>query len=424
MIASRRTVLLFTAGTGAEVQAFAEAASRAGADVRIVSDRVDALPAALGDGAIAASFARDPAQVDRVRRALDGATIDGVLVIGPGPAWLAAHVARDRNLPFHAPEAVALCADRLRMRGRFLAAGLPTPWFVGVPAGGDDDLGLLARVRFPCLVSASDTAAPGGALRCDSWDAFLDARRSWAAVLDGEGADAGSSATRDLIVEGIVPGRGVVVDGVLEAGALRVFALFEELTVTGPSATTGRLLVSPARMPPEEQHVVAGHVARAALALGLHHGPVHATCRVDGQDIVVLSVAPRPPSARLARALPVVAPDRTRCTFEDALLAHALGRPLDRYGHQAIASGMLALHAAEPGRLVAIEGVDQVGAMSWVTGLEVLAQRGEQLRPGGGRTSVAVVYAQGAQPDDVIATLEAAARRLRVVVDGTPTSSS
>ena len=41
-----------------------------------------------------------------------------------------------------------------------------------------------------------------------------------------------------------------------------------------------------------DQHAEA--VAAATAALGLHHGPVHAECRVSGDMVYVLEVAARP----------------------------------------------------------------------------------------------------------------------------------
>ena len=80
-----------------------------------------------------------------VLAALEGTPVDGVLAVGDRPAWLAAHIAQAHGLPWHAPEAVAVATHKLLARGRMLAAGLPVPWFVSLPAHGDDDLDRLTR---------------------------------------------------------------------------------------------------------------------------------------------------------------------------------------------------------------------------------------------------------------------------------------
>ena len=421
------TVLLCTTTVGYQARAFDDAARRAGVTLRVVSDRCDHLADPWGDRAVAARFDRDPAHVRPVLEALRGTSVDGVLAVGDRPAWLAAHLALAFGVPWHTPDAVAVATHKLLARGRMLAAGLPVPWFVSLPARGDDDLDRLTRVRFPCVIKPVGLSASRGVMRADSLTELLAARRRIAALLDRPDVRAASTADADtVLVEGFVPGREFALDGVLEHGALRVFALFEKPDPLDGPVFEETIYVTPARLAPERQHVIAGHVARAALALGLHHGPIHAECRMDGDDIVVLEVAPRPIGGLCARAIPVVAPDRTRCSLEDALLAHALGQPLDRYGHQALASGVLMVPVPVAGRLREVQGIEEVRAMPWVTGVDVTAKPGQMLEPlPEGGTYPGFVFAQGAQPDDVVTTLREAAGRLRLVVDrALPTSTA
>jgi phosphoribosylaminoimidazole carboxylase (NCAIR synthetase) len=413
------TVLLCTTTLGYQARAFDDAARRAGVTLRIVSDRCDHLDDPWGDGAIAARFDRDPEHVAPVLAALETTPVDGVLAVGDRPAWLAAHIARSRGLPWHAPESVAVATHKLQARGRLLAAGLPVPWFVSLPVSGDHDLDRLTRVRFPCVIKPVGLSASRGVMRADSLPELLAARERVAHLLARVEVRAAASADDDVvIVEGFVPGQEFALDGVLEQGALRVFALFEKPDPLDGPIFEETIYVTPARLAPARQHVIAGQIARAALALGLHHGPIHAECRVNGDDIVVLEVAPRPIGGLCARSIPVVAPDGTRCRLEDALLAHALGQSLDRYGHQALASGVLMVPVPETGRLRAVEGIDDVRGLEAVTAVEITAKIGSMLEslPEGG-TYPGFVFAEGAQPDDVIDALREAARRLRLVVD-------
>ena len=414
-------VLLFTTTLGYQARAFDAAASRAGVTLRVVSDRCHHLDDPWGDDAIPARFERNPAHVGPVLAALEATPVDGVLAVGDRPAWLAAHVAQARGVPWHSPEAVAIATHKLLARGRMLAAGLPVPWFVSLPLHGEEDLDRLTRVRFPCVVKPVGLSASRGVMRVDSLPDLLAARDRLAALLTRPDVRAAASADDAvLIVEGFVAGQEFALDGVLEQGALRVFALFEKPDPLDGPFFEESIYVTPARLAPARQQVVAAHIARAALALGLHHGPIHAECRVDGEDIVVLEVAPRPIGGLCARSIPVVAPDGTRCGLEDVLLAHARGQSLDRYGHQALASGVLMVPVPETGRLRSVDGLDDVRAMPAVTGVEITAKSGAMLEtlPEGG-TYPGFVFAEGAQPDDVIGTLREAAQRLRLVMDRT-----
>lgn len=412
-------VLLCTTSIGYQVRAFDQAARRAGVTLRIVSDRCDHLDDPWGDDAVPARFDRDPRHVAPVLASLEGVPVDGVIAVGDRPAWLAAHIAQARGLPWHDPAAVAVATHKLLTRGRLLAAGLPVPWFVSIPSRGDDDLDRLTRVRFPCVIKPVGLSASRGVIRADSLAALLAARERVAAMLGRADVRATASTDDDtLIIEAFVPGQEFALEGVLEQGALRVFALFEKPDPLDGPYFEETIYVTPARVAPSRQQVIAGHIARAALALGLHHGPIHAECRVDGDDVVVLEVAPRPIGGLCARAVPVIGPDGTRCGLEDALLAHALGQPLDGFGHQAIASGVLMVPVPETGRFRAVEGLEQVRALPAVTGIEVTARPGTLLErlPEGGRYP-GFVFAEADHPDHVIDTLRQASQRLRLVVD-------
>jgi hypothetical protein len=413
------TVLLCTTTVGFQVRAFDEAAHRAGVRLRVVSDRCDQIDDPWGDRAIPARFDRDPGLVPPVLEALRGTAVAGVLAVGDRPAWMGAQLARALGLPWHAPDAVAAATDKLLTRGRLLAAGLPVPWFVTVPARGDDDLDRLTRVRFPCVVKPLGLAASRGVMRADDYDGLLEARDRIATLMQRPDVRAASTSDPDtLLVEGFVPGREFALDGVLERGALRVIALFEKPEPLDGPFFEETIYVTPARLPSSRQQVVAGHIARAALALGLHHGPIHAECRVDGDDVVVLEVAPRPIGGLCARAVPVIDPDGRRVALEDVVLAHALGRPLDGFGHEAIASGVLMVPVPASGRLREIVGVEEVRAMPGVTAVQMTAKLGQLLEPlPEGGTYPGFVFAHGAQPGDVVETLTHAAQRLRLVLD-------
>ena len=406
------TILLCARSADVDVAAFEAASARAGVSLVQVTDE-----ASPGRPSVVASFSRDPAHVHAVLDALRGTPIDGLVAGDDDAAWLAASLAQALEMPLHAPTAVEVAGSALLSRGRWMAAGLPVPWFVTVPASGDEDLERLAQVRFPCVVQPAHRPSGAASLRCADYDALMEARARLGTWQSSDRTRPGTPGGDTLMVEAEVPGQTLVLVGTLELGALRVFALFEQVALPD-GAQPAEAYVTPARLEPARQQVIAGHIARAALALGLHHGPVEATARVDtGGEIVVLAVAPRAPRGWLGAAIPVVSPARERCSFADALVAHALGRPLDHYGHQALASGVLVVRAPRGRSLKSIDGLDQVAGHAWVMGVQRRTDVGEPLDDAPSPPIVLDVLAQGAQPDDVVATLADAASRLHVRVE-------
>lgn len=257
----------------------------------------------------------------------------------------------------------------------------------------------------------------------DSATQLLAARERLASMLARP--DVRAISTRDddmLIVEAFVPGDQFALDGVLEEGALRVFALFEKPALAGRTVDA-TMYVTPARLSPSRQRVIAGHIARVALALGLHHGPIHAECRVNDDEVMVLDVAPRPIAGLCMQVIPVVSPGGNRCGLEDVLLAHALGQSLDGFGHLAVASGVLRVAVPATQIQQAVDGLDSVRVLPGVTRVEFTARPGAALEatPEGDRYP-GFVFAEGAQPDDVIGSLRAASSRLRLALNDEPTS--
>lgn len=406
------TVLLCARRADMQGTDFPAAATRAGVTLQVMTDDAE-----RPDGAIAVDVARRPEHVRAALDALAGTPVDGVLVVSDAMAWLASSMAQALELPFHTPAAVEVAVDALLARGRWMAAGLPVPWLVTVPARGDEDLERLTRLRFPCVVRAARLSASRVAIRCDNLDDVMAARTRLATWLNTAVLRRDSAGDDTLLIEAEVPGPELVLVGTLELGALRVFALFERV-VLGESEQPADVHVTPARFPPARRQVIAGHIARAAFALGLHHGPIEATCRVDGDDVVVLDVAPRAARAWLAETVPVVSPDGERGTLPDVLIAQARGASLDHYGHQALSSGVLRVGVASPGRLAAYDAITAIERASWITDVEVMAAAGVDVRPAPEGEPVLQVRAQGNQPDDVIETLAGVASRLRVSVVG------
>jgi hypothetical protein len=239
--------------------------------------------------------------------------IDGVLATDGPAALAAAAVAGRRDLSWHPRASVEASTSPLRARGRLMAAGLPVPWFFAMPTSATL-AGVADRLRFPCVVKPVEGR---GAIRADDPASFEAACERLRARLAG-GPDAG------LIVEAYVPGDEITLQGVLTHGAFHVLAVI--------AAGTSR--------PSDDVRMAAGMTAHAAAALGLRHGPLHAVCRVYGQEVFVLGLWPWPiqgPEASALRFATLGGADHPRygITLSEILLRHALGESLDAYGREA-----------------------------------------------------------------------------------------
>ncbi len=414
----RAHVLFVTATTGYQARSFQQAARALDVGLLYVTDRCHALEDPWRDGAIAVRFDDEAGAVEQVHAALAGRPVAGVVAAGDRPARLAANVARALAVSWHPPDGVRVSTNKLLARGRLLAAGLPVPWFVGL--GPDDTIATVApRLRFPCVVKPLTLTGSRGVIRADSPDALEQALARVRKILDTDGRPAGDDPERtDVVIEGFIPGREVALEGVLENGALRVFAIFDKPDPLDGPFFEETLYVTPAALDASARQSVAVTVARAALSLGLHHGPIHAECRINEAGVFVLEVAPRPIGGLCAGALRFADGVREGISLEELLLRHAIGEPLDGFGREASASGVMMIPTPRRGRLRAVRGIPEAEQVPGIDQVLIAARPDQLLVPlPEGASYLGFIFARGGSAGEVEAALREAHARLHFAID-------
>ncbi|MEP6626062.1 MAG: ATP-grasp domain-containing protein, partial [Acidimicrobiia bacterium] len=272
----------------------------------------------------------DPDAAVAAIEALDRAHgIDAVVAVDDQGIVAAAAAGEQLGFPHNPADAVAATRDKLTLRARLDASEVPQPAFGTTPDA----------VGYPCVVKPAGLAASRGVIRCDS-----------AAEYDTAVARIGAFWTGPLIVEQYVPGAEVAVEALLADGVLTVLAIFDKPDpLTGPFFEE-TIYVTPSRLPPTVQTAIAGLVERAAAAIGLTEGPVHAEVRVDlaapdTPALHVIEVAARTIGGLCARTLQFGA----GISLEEVVLRHALGmdlseiRQISAASNGATASGVMML---------------------------------------------------------------------------------
>ena len=140
------------------------------------------------------------------------------------------------------------------------------------------------------------------------------------------------NASSAIQIESYIPGVEYAVEGVLDRGALVVLAIFDKPDPLDGPFFEETIYVTPSRANRESQAAMIEAVQAAVDALGLHHGPIHAECRVNARGVYVLEVAARPIGGLCAKALRFVNQAGTRCGLESLLLRHATARRLQTGG--------------------------------------------------------------------------------------------
>jgi hypothetical protein len=416
-------VLLFATTTGYQTRAFGEAAERLGVELVFATDRCNMLEDPWQDGAIAIRFHDEDQSAAAVVNAARSRPIDGVLVVGDRPTVIAARVAAALGLPGHPPEAAAIAKHKLRTRERLRDVGRPVPWFI--PLSIDRAISHGA-IQYPCVLKPVALSGSRGVMRADDPASLRAAIERLRALL--EAPDVRAERNEDhktAIVEGFIPGREFAVEGLMHHGTLHVLAIFDKPDPLDGPFFEETIYVTPAGIEADTRNAIIRAVGQAAGAIGLHHGPIHAECRVNHVGVFVLEVAARPIGGLCARALrfdrdksrddqsrPIPNP-RCSITLEELLLRHALGESPEGWTREPQASGVMMIPIPRRGIFRGVEGTAAAGEVPHVDDVRVTAKMEQLLLPlPEGASYLGFIFARAGCSADVETALRAAHARL------------
>lgn len=410
-------VLLLATTTGYQTRMFAEAASRLGVEVLYATDRCDHLDDPWRDHAIAVRFHDEWRSVDAVLKAVDSRPVQAVLSVGDRPTVMAAYLCRLLNLPGHPPEAAIAARDKRLTRERLKAAGLPTPSYITVPMLIDPSA-LLDRMEMPVVVKPTVLSASRGVIRADDALSFVTAFGRVRRLLQSKEVRELRDPEADVIqVEEYIPGAEYALEGLMENGRLRTVALFDKPDPLEGPFFEETIYVTPSRATSVMQRQIGNAVADAASALGLHHGPIHAECRVNARGVYVLEVAARPIGGLCAKALRFENAGRS-IGFEEYLLRHALGEPMAEWRREAAASAVMMIPIPRSGVYRSVDGVEFASQINGVDAVQITAKADQQLLAlPEGSSYLGFIFARTETPEAAARAVRDAHARLRFTID-------
>lgn len=407
-------VLILSTTTGYQLRAFGASAARAGIDLMFATDRCDHLDDPWRDAAVPVRFHEEEASLAAILAAAGARPLDGVLAVGDRPVVLAARAAQALGLPGNPPEAARASAHKTLSRERFAAAGLPVPWFVEIPPGVDAD----ARIQFPCVVKPLGLSGSRGVIRADTPADLREAVARVRRLLARRDIRAARTGLEDrLLVEGFIAGKEFAVEGVLSRGVLRVFAIFDKPDPLDGPFFEETIYVTPSALPPADQARVAAQVARAAAALGLTDGPLHAECRVGEDGVFMLEAAARPIGGLCAKVLQFSA-NVGRASLEEVLLRHAAGWDISAYARESDPAAVMMIPIPKRGLLRRVEGLTEAAQVPGIEEIRITAKQDQMLErlPEAG-SYLGFIFARGLERTDLVAALKVAHARLQFRID-------
>lgn len=379
---------------------------------------------------------------------------------------LAANASAALGLPHNSPQAALAARNKYVMRQRFAEAGVPSPNFRLYGANDDPEIiadeiqsaterGLVQRphpfggetwfrtlrasssttgadastaaspanafarsasaqhaapsaqganggVRYPCVLKPTTLSGSRGVMRADGPEEFVQRFERLRRILFGERCE-------EVLVEDYIPGIEVSVEGLLDGGRLQVLALFDKPDPLEGPFFEETIYVTPSRLPPETQSAIFEATAKAAAALGLHTGPIHAELRVNERGPWLLEVAARSIGGMCSKTLRF----GTDMSLEELILRQALGMEIDTQREKR-AGGVMMIPIPQAGLLRAMHGEEEARAVPLIESIEITASLNYPLLPlPEGDSYFGFIFARGETPESVEAALREAHRKLR-----------
>ncbi|HTQ14935.1 MAG TPA: ATP-grasp domain-containing protein [Rhizomicrobium sp.] len=375
----------------------------------VVSDRDTAAPGfRFADSCIIADvYGADETAAAAERFSRKVRKLDGVICVAADAPQTAAAVARRLGLPGLSPESARIACDKLAMKERFLAAGVPIPWFS--PVATVQQLQRIAIERGRDLViKPADSRGSRGVQRvarvADLEKAFALARSH--------------SPTERVMVEQYLDGPQVSTESIVVNG--RCFTPgfsdrnYEYLERYAPFfiENGGDL---PSHLPEETQAKVRAVVAAAAQALGIFNGTVKGDIVVHNGEPHVIELAARLSGGFFCtREIPL----NTGVDFIGAAIKVALGEPVgeEELEPRGFTPVIQRYAFPDPGRIVSVEGAEDARAVPGIAEVVVTARPGDIIPPAGDRRpSAAMVLATGASREDALRAANDALSHLKIV---------
>lgn len=401
-----RKILLFAATTGYQTRVFAEAALRMGVEPVLATDHCPRLGDPWGDRAIPVKFHKPAASVETVMAAHgERGPFDGVAAVGDRPTVLAALAAERLGLAWHPVAAVEAARSKFLSRERFRAAGMRVPSYRRYALEAEPGEAA-AEASYPCVLKPLGLSASRGVIRANNPGEFVAAfHRIRALLADPDIVRQRDQQNRFIQVESFIPGSEFALEGVVTAGRLRVFALFDKPDPLDGPFFEETIYVTPSRQPARVQDELVRAVEQAVAALGLRHGPVHAEMRWNDEGAWILEVAARPIGGLCAKALTFDG----GIPLEEVILRHAMGEDVSGVRLDGPAAGVMMIPIPQAGVYRGVAGEDRAAAVPGITGVAVTAKEGQRMLPlPEGSSYLGFLFAHGDSADFVERALRGA----------------
>ncbi len=405
-----KRLLLLLPSTSYRAADFLIAAERLGVAVVVGSNERQALESVVPGKTITLDFADLKGAAEKVVDFAKDHPIDAVVSADEESIVLAATISEALSLPHNPVSATAAAKDKHRLREVLTAASLPTPPFQLFSTDDPPEV-LSQKVFYPCVLKPTFLSASRGVIRTNHPDEFVAAFYWLSRILkEPEVKRLGGDAAKQILVEDFIPGKEVALEGLLREGHLSALALFDKPDPLDGPFFEETIYVTPSRLPPSMQEAITECTGRAAAALGLKEGPIHAELRVNERGPWIIELAARSIGGICSRALRF----GVGLTLEEIILRHALGMPIESLERERPAAGVMMIPIPAAGTLLNYQGVEEAKKVPGIVDVKITIHRKQKVIPlPEGRRYLGFIFARAPQAEQVEAALREAHRKLK-----------
>lgn len=365
--------VLFVVGGGLEAVPGILRAQRMGLHV-LVSDRNPQAPGCIhADSCIVADTYDVAGTVAAARRFVaEARPINGVICIATDVPLTVAAVAEALGLAGIGLETAGRTADKLAMKDKFAQDGVPIPWYAPVPSLAE--LRKLVNGRgYPLVLKPVDSRGARGVLRL-----VPEVDLEWAFQFSRS-----FSPTARVMLEEFLAGSQVSTESLVVSGRVHTLGFadrnYELLRRFAPHMIEdgGEL---PSQLPDEQQMRVRAVVEAAAASLGVAQGVVKGDIVVvDGRPYVIEMAARLSGGYFCTHEIPM----NTGVDFVGQAIRLALGETPPEGDLQPTRNRPLCQRYLfpSPGRVVEIEGVEEVSSRAGIEICEIRVTLGDFIGP-------------------------------------------
>ena len=398
---------------------FVDATKRLGVDLTVASEVTSALEEGHATELLTLELDNPEAAVAATIAFAKRSPISAVIGPDDDTAVLAAILSHELGLATNPVSAVQAARSKTLQRERLRDAGVPVPDF-RVHAMGADPGAAASAAPYPCVLKPISLSASRGVIRANDPDEFLAAHARLRAILESEEGDGGGGAQvkdQQYLVERYVPGPEYAVEGLIVDGGLHILAVFDKPDPLEGPFFEETIYVTPSRADSRVQNSLVDATGRAAAALGLVTGPVHAELRYSDGGPWLIELAARPIGGKCSRVLRFG--EESEYSLEDVIVGHTVGLMREVPRREERAAGVMMIPIPAPGTLEKVTGVEAAVAEPGVEEVLITAHRGQELVPlPEGSRYLGFIFARADTPELVESSLRRAHEKLEIRVTG------